>query len=120
MQGGCLPVSRVMKNPSSDPLDPLLDRWGTSPVVHPLAGEVRRRLGAADARRTPASIFSRPAFAAVFAAACILLGLFLAELRVTEQHRQRDAQLLESYRRLIDPLLTAAPFPPPSSDQPRT
>lgn len=98
-----------------DPLDPLLDRWGNPPAFRPLAAELRARL------RTPApepeTIFLRPAFAAVFIAACVLLGLFLAEVRVSRQHRDRDAQLLESYRQLIDPLLTAAP--PPTANRER-
>lgn len=92
-----------------DPLDPLLDRWGKPPPFRPLVGEVRARV------RAPAgeteTIFLRPAFAAVFVAACVLLGLFLAEVRVSRLHRDRDAQLLDSYRRLIDPLLTAVPPP---------
>lgn len=92
-----------------DPLDPLLDRWGKPPAFRPLAAEARARL------RTPGreaeTIFLRPAFAAVFVAACVLLGLFLAEVRVSRLHHDRDAQLLQSYRRLIDPLLSAVPPP---------
>lgn len=104
-----------MATAPQDPLDPLLDRWGKPPPFLPLASELRARV------RTPGddteTIFLRPAFAAVFVAACVLLGLFLAEVRVTRLHRDRDAQLLESYRRLIDPLLTVVP--PPGANQER-
>lgn len=96
-----------MASAPQDPLDPLLDRWGNPPAFRPLAAELRTRLR--TPRTEPETIFLRPAFAAVFIAACVLLGLFLAEVRVSRQHRDRDAQLLESYRQLIDPLLTAAP-----------
>lgn len=96
-----------MASPPPDPLDPLLDRWGTPPAFRPLAAELRTRLRAPAP--APETIFLRPAFAALFVAACVLLGLFLAEVRVSRLHRDRDAQLLESYRQLIDPLLTAAP-----------
>lgn len=96
-----------MASAPPDPLDPLLDRWGQPPAFSPLAPDLHRRL------KPPAplgeTIFLRPAFAAVFIAACVLLGLFLAEVRVSRLHQDRDAQLLDSYRRLIDPLLTAVP-----------
>jgi hypothetical protein len=99
---------------SPDPLDPLLERWGTPPPFRPLAADLRARLNAPPS--PPAeTIFLRPAFAAVFVAACVLLGLFLAEVRVSRIHHDRDAQLLDSYRRLIDPLLTAVP---PSDNKP--
>lgn len=107
-------VLTVMPAPLPDPLHPLLDRWGEAPRVRGVALDVRRRLAGVENRRGPRPgelVLLRPAFAAVFLAACVLLGLFLAELRVSQLHRERDAQLLESYRRLIDPLLTAAPFP---------
>ena len=57
--------------------------------------------------------YHRASFAAAFVVACALLGLFLAELRVSRLHRDRDHQLAESYLRLIDPLLLAASNPPP-------
>jgi hypothetical protein len=83
-----------------------------------LANDLRARLHAPLS--TPVeTIFLRPAFAAVFVAACVLLGLFLAEVRVSRLHHDRDAQLLDSYRRLIDPLLTAVP-PPESKPERHT
>ena len=93
-----------------DPLDPLLDRWGKSPPIRPLRADLHLRLQVAPSAAAE-TIFLRPAFAAVFLAACVLLGLFLAEVRVSRMHHDRDAQLLDSYRRLIDPLLTAVPPP---------
>jgi hypothetical protein len=58
--------------------------------------------------------FARASFATAFVIACALLGLFLAEMRVSRLHRERDHQLAESYLRLIDPLLLAATTPPSS------
>jgi hypothetical protein len=51
--------------------------------------------------------FSRPPFAAMFLVSCALLGLFLAEVRVSHLQRERSEQLARSYLQLIDPLLTA-------------
>ncbi len=99
-----------MASAPRNPLDSLLDRWGKPPPFRPLSAELRARLAATTPREAE-TIFLRPAFAAVFVAACVLLGLFLAEVRVSRLHHDRDAQLLESYRRLIDPLLTVAPPP---------
>lgn len=95
-----------------DPLDPLLNHWGRPPSFAPLTGEIRNRLRPTP--REPDTIFLRPAFAAMFVAACVLLGLFLAEVRVSHLHRDRDAQLLDSYRRLIEPLVNLSPAAPPA------
>lgn len=106
----CLPM-----HSSPDPLDPWLDRWGRPPTSPALSAEVHRRLASlAPTRSRPDSLFLRPAFAAVFIAACVLLGLFLAEVRLSRLHRERDRELMQSYRRLIDPLLSA--HPPASAD----
>lgn len=40
---------------------------------------------------------------------CALLGLFMAELRVSHLQRERNAQLARSYLLLIDPLLNTPP-----------
>ncbi len=99
-----------------DPLDPLLDHWSKTPEPSPrLASEVWRRIAASEEAETEAngfwavveSWFSRPPFAAMFVASCALLGLFLAEVRVNQQQRERSAQLARSYLQLIDPLLKA-------------
>ena len=50
-------------------------------------------------------MFSRPSFAVAFVAACMLLGLFLAEVRLSRLQAERSAQLAQSYLRLIDPLM---------------
>lgn len=51
------------------------------------------------------AVFAQPAFAAVFVTACVLLGLFLAELRLSRLQADRNTQLARSYVQLIDPLL---------------
>jgi hypothetical protein len=106
------PRFATMHPDQSDPLAPLLDQWGRPPPLPPIAAAVRHRLaGRSRPASEPGSLLARPAFALMFAAACVLLGLFLAEVRLSALHRERDARLLESYRKLIDPLITAAPFP---------
>jgi len=78
--------------PPSDPLDPLLARWRDAPPPSPehLTAEVWRRIAAADTPALPLSLFARieavfrpPSFAVAFVAACTLLGLFLAEVRLS-------------------------------------
>lgn len=71
-----------------------------------------RRIRATPARETPngwwarvEAVFAPPAFAFVFVTACVLLGLFLAEVRLSRLHAERNMQLARSYLRLIDPLL---------------
>jgi hypothetical protein len=100
-------------HPPPDPLDNLLDRWAETPAppAH-LATEVWRRIAVAE---SPAerpgflarieAMFSRPSFAVAFVAACMLLGLFLAEVRLSRLQAERSAQLAQSYLRLIDPLI---------------
>lgn len=96
-----------------DPLDNLLDQWGkTTPAPDRLEPEVWRRIAVSDNPDTAPgwfdrlkTVFARPSFSVAFAAACILLGLFLFQLRVSHQHEQRNHQLVQSYLRLIDPLL---------------
>lgn len=98
-----------------DPLDPLLDHWSETPEPSPrLASEVWRRIALAEEHRAPEGFwagveawFSRPPFAVMFVASCALLGLFLAEVRVNQQQRERSTQLARSYLQLIDPLLKA-------------
>ena len=114
------------------PMTPL-DRWGDAPAQDPLAPEVWRRVAQAAGpqrrRRTRTGwwraldlVFARASFATAFVIACALLGLFLAEMRVSRLHRERDHQLAESYLRLIDPLLLAASTPPsaPPSSRPES
>lgn len=100
-----------------DPLDPLLERWRTTPFPPPgaIADEAWRRIAIAETTASPsklermAAAFVRPSFAAAFVAACILLGLFLAEVRLSRLAAERNAQLARSYLQLIDPLLASAP-----------
>ena len=104
---------------TSDPLDPLLDRWTEPRGPAPnLAPEVWRRI--AEEEKRPRGIgaiwadidawLSRPPFAALFVTCCALLGLFLAEVRVNRQQREQSALLARSYLQLIDPLLKANPI----------
>jgi hypothetical protein len=97
----------------SDPLDSLLDRWQECPPPPPhLATEVWRRIAVIDNRAEKPGLlarieaaFARPSFAIAFVAACMLLGLFLAEVRLARLHEERGAQIAQSYLRLIDPLM---------------
>jgi len=105
-----------------DPLDPLLQHWGKPPPLTPLSAEVWRRIAAAEAataapgwRQAVVTAFSRPSFAVAFVAACMLLGMFLAEVRISHLHHDRDVQLLQSYLRLIDPLVSNPTPPVPGS-----
>ena len=96
-----------------DPLDPLLDRWSEPPAAPPpLAAEVWRRIAVAETPVRPAGLaarieswFASPPFATAFVVSCVLLGIFLAELRLREQQRTSHAQLARNYLQLIDPLL---------------
>lgn len=109
-------IRSAMQSPH-DPLDPLLDHWSHVPEPSSrLTSEVWRRIAQAEEASHPhrrgvwAMIdawFARLPFAAMFVASCALLGLFLAEVRVNQQQRERSAQLARSYLQLIDPLLKA-------------
>jgi len=99
--------------PPFDPLDPLLDRWRESPEppAH-LTTEVWRRIAVVESEAERSGFiarvetaFARPSFAIAFVAACMLLGLFLAEVRLSNLHAERGAQIAQSYLRLIDPLI---------------
>ncbi|HUL54567.1 MAG TPA: hypothetical protein VLT83_14280 [Opitutaceae bacterium] len=100
-------------HPPFDPLDPLLDRWRETPEppAH-LSTEVWRRIAVMEspAERSGVlarieAVFVRPSFAVAFVAACVLLGLFLAEIRLSNLHAERGVQIAQSYLRLIDPLM---------------
>jgi hypothetical protein len=103
-------------NPPPDPLDPLLDRWTQTPPPNPrLSAEVWQRIALPESapaqppglRALIESWFARPSFAVLFVASCAMLGLFLAEIRVSNLQRERSTQLARSYLALIDPLLNA-------------
>ena len=95
-----------------DPLDDLLDRWQPpANLVPDLQPEIRREIAALRATRRGSwlsrleTAFTRPSFAIAFVAACVLLGLFLAEARVSRLHATYGAEIARSYVQLIDPLL---------------
>ena len=103
-------------NTPPDPLDPLLDRWSEIPDPSSrLSANVWQRIAVSESKpsrtlgvwATLESWLGRPAFAIGFVTACALLGLFMAELRVSHLQRERNAQLARSYLLLIDPLLNA-------------
>ena len=102
-----------MQPTPNDPLDALLDRLGqATPTPDRLEPEVWRRIAAADdIDETPnllariKTVFARPSFSIAFAAACVLLGLFLMEVRHSRQQAAHNVQLVQSYLRLVDPLL---------------
>jgi len=103
---------------SRDPLDDLLDKWQPSSPPPDLRAEIRREIIRTRHHAESMSwftrlelAFSRPSFAATFVAACVLFGLFLAEVRVTRQHALYGAQIARSYVQLIDPLLVAETQP---------
>ena len=104
-------------HPPSDPLDPLLERWrdAAPPLPEHLSAEVWRRIAATDTPTPHLSLFARieaafarPSFAVAFVAACTLLGLFLAEVRISRLQAEHNTQLVQSYLKLIDPLLETA------------
>ena len=107
--------------PSPDPLDPLLDRWAEPPTSDPdLGPEVWRRIALTETKPEPAGLaarieswFASPPFATAFIVSCVLLGVFLAELRLQREQRQNHAQLARNYLQLIDPLLREDSLPNP-------
>lgn len=106
-----------MKPPPDDPLEPLLDQWSATPEPSPrLRADVWQKIATRDHSprfensgwTTFSTWLERPAFAVAFVAACALLGVVLAELRIGQIQRERNAQLARSYLELIDPLVTEA------------
>lgn len=102
--------------PPEDPLDSLLDRWASTPSPSPrMTADVWQRIATGRVSDRPAQglwravemWLDRPAFAMGFVAACALLGLFLAEVRINRVQRERNTQLARSYLQLIDPLVSA-------------
>lgn len=102
--------------PPPDPLDSLLDLWSNvpEPPVR-LNAEIWQKI-ATQAGAEPVNWggllegwFGRPVFAVGFVATCALVGLLAAEVQVSHQQRQRNAELARSYLLLIDPLLSKAP-----------
>ncbi len=109
-------------NSTPDPLESALEalRLATPPQPESVQREVWRRIAHGEQAgqsidlpwwRRLESAFTHPAFATAFVAACLLLGLFLAEVRLTHLERERTAALEQSYLQLIDPLLNATNLP---------
>ena len=104
-----------------DPLDELLDRRSPAPPPEDIDRVVWRRIALlqrAEARPglwpTLEAWVSRWSVATLFLVSCALIGLFMAELRVSQRERERNSQLTRSYLVLINPLLQApgAKLPP--------
>ena len=102
-------------NHAPDPLDAAFEalRSSTPPQPESVQFEVWRRIAHGEQVATVENLpwwrrleitFARPAFAAAFVAACLLLGLFLAEVRLTRLQAERTAALEANYLRLVDPL----------------
>lgn len=103
-----------------DPLDPLLDQLGRQTPLPPapLGPEVWRRISLAAEESSRVgfwerfhAVFARPSFAVTFVVACVFLGLFLAEVRRSQRQDEYNRELMQSYLRLIDPLLQATDRP---------
>ena len=114
--------------PTPDPLDPLFSQWRAAAPepADDLETRVWRRL-AAKAGPSPVhaglldgieAMFARASFTTAFVVACVLLGLFLAETRVSRLQAQRSSEFVLSYLRQIDPQFNAAVIsadsPPPA------
>ena len=101
-----------------DPLDPLFEgiRNAAPEPSDFLESNVWRRIAAAEhppaGRRSGwaaiEEMFARTSFTAAFVAACVLLGLFLAETRVSQLQARRSVQFVQSYLGQIDPMLEGA------------
>jgi len=111
-------------NSSNDPLDELLERFRAVPEPPPqIPARVARLIAESHPLAPPTwmerldAACARPSFASAFVAACVLLGLFLAEARLTRIHAEQGAQMARSYLQLIDPLLDA---PKALAPNPRT
>lgn len=90
----------------------MLDRWQPpAHVVPDLRHSVRHAISCSNPPETQSwrsrleAVFARPSFAITFVAACVLLGLFLAEARVSRLHAAYGAQVARTYVQLIDPLI---------------
>lgn len=106
-----------MKTPG-DPLEVMLEqiRATTPPLPGSVSREVWRRISEIEARTARPGVwtrielaFSRPAFATAFLVACVLCGLFIAELRVSRLRAEQKNMVEQNYLQLIDPLLESPP-----------
>ena len=97
---------------SPDPLDELLSSHPPPPALSStFQADVERRLrqSAPPLRlswwESIERLFAQPAFSAVFVCACVLLGLLLAEIRVSSERQATHNQVVQSYLQLLDPRL---------------
>src|SRR6185295_13799023 len=85
------PAFTTMATPP-DPLDSSFERWraDTPALPRSVTAEVWKRIDRAEKHPGLAGVlarielaFTRPAFAVAFVAMCVLLGLFIAEMRLS-------------------------------------
>lgn len=110
--------------PAPDPLDPWFAQWrATAPApADDLETRVWRRLATREDPRPAAdgllagleALFARTSFTAAFVVACVLLGLFLAETRISGLQARRNSEFVLSYLRQIDPQFDAAAITAPA------
>jgi hypothetical protein len=97
--------------PPPDPLDQLLNRWSEVPEPSAnLTREVWRRIALNESNAIHRGsrrleLLTRPFYASVFVFSCVVVGLFLAEVRVARLQTEASSQLARSYVALINPLL---------------
>lgn len=117
-----------MTNPN-EPIEDLLERMRVATPEQPgsVRRDVWRRIADSEATGSRASIFerielafSRPAFAAAFVTVCVLGGLLLAEIRLSEQRAQQAAKIEQEYVRMVAPLFASALAEPDDASLVRT
>ena len=101
-----------------DPLDDLLNQRKRAPRLD-VTPEIWRRIARAecrepgfDLRATIDGWFARWSFATLFVTTCVLVGLLIAEVRINQLDRERNARIARSYLVLINPM---QPEPPRSA-----
>lgn len=95
-----------------DELDALLDQWQDVPEVDPqLKHHVWTRIAADDSSDRPSvphwiqraiDLLSNPLGATAFVAASVAVGIFMAELRVSQSQSSRTQELAQNYIQLIE------------------
>ncbi|MGH8019166.1 MAG: hypothetical protein ACREIA_12900 [Opitutaceae bacterium] len=106
--------------PTDDPLQPLVERLrsATPPQPQSVTREVWRRIAQNERTGSRARLleriemaFAQPAFGVAFVVACMLGGLFIAEVRASRRFAEQSAQIERHYLQLVDPLLDPQPAP---------
>lgn len=97
-----------------DELDVLLDQWRNTPEPDPhIKQRIWARIAAQDGAMTGRSrpgpwlvrafkLLSQPLGASAFLALCILLGIAMAEFRISKLQKDRTEELARNYMALIE------------------